>query len=146
MIKKMITFHRKEMNTMRVCAGQCRYLLCIYHLEHELSRIRCVDVARSLNVTRPSVSKMMKCMVEMDLVYPDYCESVKLTAKGREIAKQFNTDYDLIYLFFRKILRLPPDEAKDHAYLFLSTFPEHTIKKLCSSTNRTLEQANHRKK
>ncbi|MDE7122276.1 MAG: metal-dependent transcriptional regulator [Oscillospiraceae bacterium] len=125
---------------MKICASQCRYLLCIYHLEQEHARIRCADIARNLGVTRPSVSKMMKCMVSMELVHPDYCESVRLLPKGREFAEQFRADYDLVYLFFRRILRLPSQEARDHAYLFLSTFPEHTIKKLCSSTSRTLKQ------
>lgn len=128
---------------MNLCAGQCRYLLCIYRLEHDktIPRIRCVDIARDLNVTRPSVSKMIKCMVRMELVEPDYCEAVILTPKGREIAEKFNTDYDLIYAFFRKILRLSSQEAKEHAFLFLTTFPESTVKKLCNSTSRTLEKA-----
>lgn len=127
---------------MNLCTGQCRYLLCIYRLEHDrtVSRIRCVDIARDLNVTRPSVSKMIKCMVRMELVEPDYCDAVVLTPKGREIAEQLNTDYDLTYAFFRKILRLSSQESKEHAFLFLTTFPESTVKKLCSSTSRTLEK------
>ena len=45
---------------MELCAGQCRYLLCIYQLEHDRKRIRCVDIANDLGVTRPSVSKMSR--------------------------------------------------------------------------------------
>ena len=125
---------------MELCAGQCRYLLCIYRLEREKSRIRCVDIANDLGVTRPSVSKMMKCMVRMELIDPDYCEAVQLTEKGREIAENFNADYDLTYAFFRRILKLSPVEAKDHAFLFLSTFPNSTVQKLGRVTTRTLER------
>lgn len=123
---------------MNLCAGQCRYLLSIYRLQNQKDRIRCVDVARDLGVTRPSVSKMMKCMVRMELIEPDYCENVILTAQGREIAETFNADYELVYAFFRKILRLTPIESKEQAFLFLSTFPETTVKRLCSSTSKTL--------
>jgi len=129
---------------MELCAGQCRYLLCIYRLEREKTRIRCVDIANDLGVTRPSVSKMMKCMVRMELIEDDYVEAVRLTPKGREIAETFNKDYDLTYLFFRKVLRLSTTEAKDHAFLFLSTFPEGTVKKLGSVTSRTLERVRAR--
>ena len=124
---------------MELCAGQYRYLLCIYRMEHEKNRIRCVDIANDLGVTRPSVSKMMKCMIRMELVEPDYCESVRLTKMGREIAEHFNEDYDITYAFFRRILKLSPAESKDNAFLFLSTFPSNTVKKLGSVTSRSLE-------
>ena len=130
---------------MRLCAGQYRYLLCIYRLQAENARTRCVDIATDLGVTRPSVSKMMKCMVRMELVEPDYNESVRLTEQGRRLAEQLNGDYDLTYAFFRRILRLSPAEAKEHAFLFLSDFPEGTVKKLSSITSRSLEAARRRK-
>ncbi len=124
---------------MELCAGQYRYLLCIYRMGHERNRIRCVDIANDLGVTRPSVSKMMKCMVRMELIEPDYCEAVRLTPIGREIAEHFNEDYDITYAFFRRILKLTPAESKENAFLFLSTFPENTVKKLGTVTSRSLE-------
>jgi Mn-dependent DtxR family transcriptional regulator len=124
---------------MELCAGQYRYLLCIYRLEKNKNRIRCVDVANDLGVTRPSVSKMMKCMVRMELIEPDYCEAVRLTPTGREIAEHFNQDYDITYAFFRRILKLNAAEAKESAFLFLSSFPESTVRKLGNVTKRSLE-------
>lgn len=126
---------------MNLCAGQYRYLLCIYRLQQARKRIRCVDIAADLGVTRPSVSKMIKCMVRMELVEPEYCEAVRLTPQGRELAGRLNADYDLTYAFFRRILRLTPAEAKEHAFLFLSDFPDATVKKLGSITSRSLELA-----
>lgn len=126
---------------MELCAGQYRYLLSIYRMESEKSRIRCVDIANDLGVTRPSVSKMMKCMVRMELIEPDYCEAVRLTKLGKEIASRFNADYDVTFAFFRKILRLSPAESKESAFLFLSTFPADTVRKLNQVTSRSLEHA-----
>ena len=111
----------------------------------EKRRIRCVDIATELGVTRPSVSKMMKCMVRMELVEPEYQESVRLTQKGLEIAEQGSSDFDAVYSFFRRILRLPPAQAKEHAFLFLSDFPQHTVQKLSSLTERSLESARRRR-
>ena len=126
---------------MHICTGQYRYLLCIYRLQKEKKRIRCVDIADDLGVTRPSVSKMMKCMVRMELVEPEYCEAVRLTPQGFALAEQLNENYDLTYAFFRRILRLPPEDAKEHAFLFLSDFPDATVRKLGSLTSRSLELA-----
>ena len=126
---------------MHICTGQYRYLLCIYRLQKEKKHIRCVDIATDLGVTRPSVSKMMKCMVRMELVEPEYCEAVRLTPQGFALAEQLNENYDLTYAFFRRILRLPPADAKEHTFLFLSDFPDATVRKLGSLTSRSLELA-----
>ncbi len=126
---------------MQLCAGQYRYLLCIYRLQRDKGRIRCVDIATDLGVTRPSVSKMMKCMLRMELVEPEYCEAVRLTPRGVELAEKLDVDYEMTYAFFRRILRLPPGEAKEHAFLFMSDFPENTVKKLAALTNRSMEIA-----
>ena len=126
---------------MQLCAGQYRYVLCIYRLQRDKGRIRCVDIATDLGVTRPSVSKMMKCMLRMELVEPEYCEAVRLTPRGVELAEKLDVDYEMTYAFFRRILRLPPGEAKEHAFLFMSDFPENTVKKLAALTNRSMEIA-----
>ncbi len=129
---------------MNICAGQYRYLLCIHRLQQEHRRVRCVDIAAELGVSRPSVSKMMKCMVRTDLVEPDYSEAVCLTAKGQQAAALLGENYDLTYAFFRRILRLSPAEAKEHAFQFITDFPPSTVKKLAGITSRSLELARKR--
>ncbi len=130
---------------MELCAGQYRYLLSIYRLQQEKKLIRCVDIANDLSVTRPSVSKMMKCMVRMELIEPDYCDAVRLTEKGIAIAEKYNSNYDMVYAFFRRMMRLSPDEAKEHAFLFLSTFPQPTVRKLSEIMQRSIEASRRRK-
>ncbi len=130
---------------MELCTGQYRYLLSIYRLTREKRRIRCVDIAADLGVTRPSVSKMMKCMVRMELVKPDYCEAVCLTPKGLELAEKYNEDFDMVYAFFRRILHLSPSEAKEHAFQFLSTFPQTTVHRLSDVMQKSLEASKHKK-
>ncbi len=124
---------------MTLCAGQYRYLLSIYRLQQEHKQIRCVDIANDLGVTRPSVSKMMKCMVRMELVEPDYCQAVQLTPKGVELAVKSNSNYDMVYAFFRRMMQLPHDEAKEHAFLFLSTFPDTTSRRLAEIMQKSIE-------
>ena len=77
----------------------------------------------------------------VELVEPEYCEAVRLTPRGVELAEKLDVDYEMTYAFFRRILRLPPGEAKEHAFLFMSDFPENTVKKLAALTNRSMEIA-----
>lgn len=130
---------------MEICAGQCRYLLSIYRLEKKMRHIRCVDIANDLGVSRPSVSKMMKCMVRMELIHPDYGEAVRLTQRGRELAVQMNQSYDMIYAFFRRTIRLSTAEAKEHTFQFLTAFPESTSRRLAEVMRRRIEAASRRK-
>lgn len=56
---------------MKLCAGQYKYLLTVYELSKTLKTVRSVDIANSLSVTRPSVSKMLKCMARLELIEPE---------------------------------------------------------------------------
>jgi Mn-dependent DtxR family transcriptional regulator len=132
---------KERKRPMDICTGQYRYLLSIYRLSKEKRRIRCVDIAADLGVTRPSVSKMMKCMVRMELVEPEYCEAVRLTPLGLELAEKYHSDYDMVYLFFRRMLRLTPAEAKDHAFQFLTAYPHSTVRRLSEVMQRSMDAA-----
>ena len=66
---------------MKLCAGQCKYLIVLYHLCHENSIVKSVDIANTLSVTRPSVSRMLKCMANLGLINQDYSSNVSLTEK-----------------------------------------------------------------
>ena len=115
---------------MALCPSQYRYLLAIYELTQQHNSIRCVDVANHLSVTRPSVSKMMKCMVNSGLVEPDYCKNITLTKMGLHLAQEYSANPAMLYAFFHRMLKLPPEEAQAQTMLFLSTFPLETSKKL----------------
>ena len=130
---------------MKLCTGQCRYLLSIYRLTQERRFVRCVDISNDLHVTRPSVSKMMKCMMRMELIESDYSDSVRLTPYGSELAERMNRDYDMIEMFFSRILRLSPEDAKEHTFLFLSSYPESTSHRLAETMKKSLEASRRRK-
>lgn len=91
---------------MKLCAGQCRYLIALYHLSETNHVVRSVDIANTLSVTRPSVSRMLKCMARLEFIEPDYSASVKLTDKGRETARRLAKDFHDVNAFFTDILRL----------------------------------------
>lgn len=125
---------------MKLCAGQYKYLLTVYELSRTLKVVRSVDIANSLSVTRPSVSRMLKCMSRLELINPDYASSVVLTDLGRETAKKLSVNFDMINKFFTEILKLDERSAYEQSILFLSTFPETTTEKLAAITRNTIKK------
>ena len=62
------------------------YIKVIYELGGEKQRIGTKSIARSLNISLPSVSEMIKKLVKEDYVEYQLYKGVKLTEKGREKA------------------------------------------------------------
>ena len=119
---------------MKLCAGQCRYLITLYQLSRKRRVVRSVDIANTLSVTRPSVSRMLKCMVRLELINPDYSSSVQLTDKGKETAVRLSENYRDVYAFFFDILKLDENQANDQSIQFLASFPEYTVEKMAAVT------------
>ncbi len=128
---------------MDLCAGQLRYLLCIYRLQKKGHEIHCVDVAEYMGVSRPSVTKMMKCMVSKHLIRDNYGTSIRLTTEGMRIAMKYDENYELVHAFFYRMMRLSPEQSRDQTLLFLSTFPIDTSDRLATVMKKTLDH--HRK-
>lgn len=130
---------------MKLCAGQCRYLIALYHLSSINHIVRSVDIANTLSVTRPSVSRMLKCMARLEFIEPDYSASVRFTEKGRETAERLAKDFNDINAFFTEILKLDKDSAYNQSIQFLASFPEHTVERLSAVTRNTLEKRKRKK-
>ena len=122
---------------MKLCAGQYKYLLTVYELSKTLKTVRSVDIANSLSVTRPSVSKMLKCMARLELIEPEYATSVIMTDLGKETAKNLSVN---INTFFTEILKLDEHSAHEQSILFLASFPETTVEKLSAITRNTIKK------
>ena len=58
---------------MKHCAGQIKYLVAIKELSDTEEYVRCVTISRHLGVSRPSVSKMLRCLANCGYVYEDFC-------------------------------------------------------------------------
>lgn len=125
---------------MKLCAGQYKYLLTVYELSKTLKTVRSVDIANSLSVTRPSVSKMLKCMARLELIEPEYATSVIMTDLGKETAKNLSVNFNTINMFFTEILKLDEHSAHEQSILFLASFPETTVEKLSAITRNTIKK------
>ncbi|MBQ8181318.1 MAG: metal-dependent transcriptional regulator [Ruminococcus sp.] len=126
---------------MKQCAGQIKYLSAIKELSETTDSLRCVHIARYLGVSRPSVSKMLRCLANSGLVYEDYCNSVVLTPEGRAAVGEIFSSYGEIYTFFHSFLKLPHEEAHEQALRFISEFPKDTCERLRKIVKNTVRKA-----
>ncbi len=79
------------------------YLKKILILQNKNGRVRAVDVASSLGITKPSVSLAMKKLRESGMIYLDEGGFICLTDKGKSLAEQVNKKHTLLTKFLTRI-------------------------------------------
>lgn len=127
---------------MKHCAGQIKYLIAIKELMDDDEYVKSVSIARHLGVSRPSVSKMLRCLSNSGLVYEDYYNSVVLTPEGERAVNELFSTFGEVYTFFSKFLKLPHDEAHAQAIKFVTEFPQDTCERLRAIVRRTMKKKN----
>ena len=106
------------------------YLRATYHLMEENNEVRSVDLADYLNVTKPSVSEMLKELNKDGLIgYKPYSK-VKLTRKGHNIAQKLTSKHRIIESFLKNMLRVNAKKIHDEAHRLEHAFSDISIKKL----------------
>jgi Mn-dependent DtxR family transcriptional regulator len=125
---------------MKHCAGQIKYLVAIKELTDIDEYVRCVNISKHLGVSRPSVSKMLRCLANSGLVYEDFCNSVVLTPEGEKAVNEIFSSFKEVYTFFHKFLKLPEAEAHEQAIRFITDFPHDTCERLKGLVRRTLKK------
>lgn len=73
---------------MALTASMENYLKTIRLLKQNLGTVRCMDVAREMGVTLPSVSRAVKELVRMKHVTRGTDGSICLTSSGEQIADE----------------------------------------------------------
>lgn len=79
------------------------YLECILILNKTESSVRSIDIARRIGVTKPTVSSMIKKLLENNYINIDDDKYITLTDKGLEKAKKVYEKHLMLGGFLRKI-------------------------------------------
>ena len=91
------------------------YLATVYVLEKRSGHAHVTEIAKVLNVSKPSVTKAMKYMIENELVDKEPYGSITLTEKGRKAAERIYRNHILITRFLEKTLNMKPEDAANDA-------------------------------
>lgn len=91
------------------------YLETIYLLEQDHGHAHVVDIAKQLDVSKPSVTKAMKLLKSRGLIHKEAYGTITLTNEGRARSEKIYHDHQLISLFLEHSLELSSDEASENA-------------------------------
>lgn len=114
----MFTAHRED------------YLRGLYILEEEKGEIKSIDLAKYLDVSKPSVSEMARELNKEGLISYKKYSKLKFTPKGRKIAQKLTSKHRLIELFLKKILKLGSKSIHEEAHRLEHAFSDESIEKL----------------
>lgn len=103
-------------------SSSTRYLLAIYQLSDGGAAVRSVDIANMLQVSRASVVKSLKKLVEEDLIRKEYYGNIQLTPLGVRESNRIYTEFTLLFAYFSQCLALPDDYARNDAVSALCHF------------------------
>ena len=106
------------------------YIRGIYILEEEKKEIKSIDLAHYLNVSKPSVSEMVRELNKEGLISYKKYSRLKFTAKGRRIAKNLTSKHRLIELFLKKVLNVNPKNIHPEAHRLEHAFSDESIEKI----------------
>lgn len=111
------------------------YLECILMLSEKQSDVHSIDIARSLEVTKPSVSIAMKKLREQKLITVNTNGSIKLTKAGKKIADSTYAKHKLLKAVLIKI-GVEEQTAEDEACLIEHVISDDTYEKLLKAINK----------
>ena len=94
---------------MELTANQIRYLLTIKKIGDEKHVIRSIDIANEFDYSRASVHKMIKCLVDENLIEKEYYRTIKITPLGAKTARAYLKKYNKVKEALKPVIKLKKD-------------------------------------
>ncbi len=103
------------MPNLKISASIEDYLETIYEHLESAHKIKAVDIAKKLNVSRASVTEALQKLAHKEYIIYEKKHPIELTEKGIEIAKNVIHKHRILCDFFVKILKIEKEEAEINA-------------------------------
>ena len=106
------------------------YVETIYRLESERRVARVKEIAATLHVSSPAVTKTVKSLAELNLVKYEPYGVVTLTEEGRRIGRDLLLRYHATEDFLQSVLGVAPELAEEVADSFEHHMPASVLCRL----------------
>lgn len=123
---------------MELTNSQEEYIKTIYILSKTEKEIRVTDIAKRLEITKPSVNRAMKNLKDIKLLNYEAYGKINLTKEGEKIAKEILKREDVLKLFLNKILDIEEKKAENEAISMKHVISQETEEKLEKFINKVL--------
>ena len=124
---------------MKLTNSQEEYIKTIYLLEKNKQKVRVTDIAKKMNITKPSVNKALKILKELQLINYEVYGDINLTKDGQEQAKEIIKKQDILETFLIGILEIEKEQAQEEAKAIKYAMSKESINKLDSYISKILE-------
>ncbi|MEO0079741.1 MAG: metal-dependent transcriptional regulator [candidate division WOR-3 bacterium] len=132
---------KTHINRTRPLGQSCEdYLEAILVLERKGKVVRVRDVARFLEVSRPSVVAALAGLQKKGLVEHEHYGGVELTARGRALASAIDRRHRLIEDFLRDVLGVSDRVAAQDACRLEHALSAETAERLAALVRRLKRQ------
>lgn len=119
-----------------------RYLLAIYELGKDSPDVGIQDVAKALNCSKASVTKMMGTLMDMGLLVREKYGKIYLTDTGFLLAKDLLRCVETIQVRFPALgLELTAEETQELIYIMVVNLPEHCRNRLAGRVKTAQNEA-----
>ena len=106
------------------------YLRAMYHLMEEHETVKSVEVADYLDITKPSVSEMLKNLDKDGFIQYKKYSKIHFTQKGLNTAKNLTASHRIIESFLKDTLKINPQNIHNEAHKLEHAFSHESIEKL----------------
>ena len=124
----------------QLAGAQIKYFHVIYKAQKDGIRVRSVDIARELGVTKASVSRMLKSLTDTGLLAIREHGDIMLTPKGICEGITIYEKVSKVYDFFSKYLELEASDAINSTYSFVCGFSDDCVSKLLDKEWDTVQK------
>ena len=124
---------------MNLTVSQEEYLKTIYILSKTEKEIRVTDIAKKLEITKPSVNRAIKSLKNLNLLNYETYGNINLTKEGEKVSQEIIKKEDLLKLFLINVLGVEKDKATKEANAMKHALSEEKKKKMEEYVNKILE-------
>lgn len=124
------------MTNVKLSASIEDYLETIYEQLEKSNRIKAIDIAKKLNVSRASVTEALQKLAQKEYIIYEKNHPIALTEKGNEIAKEVMHKHRILCDFFTKILKIDYEEAEINACRIEHVITKNAFDKIYEMVNK----------
>lgn len=122
-----------------ISANKEKYLLEIYNNQDEEGYTRVSDLARSLQISIPSVSKMAKKLKDDEFIEFQRYKTIKLTEKGEDVCKRLLENRHILVRFLQ-FIGMDEEKVENEVKIIESAMSPYMINKIDCFLKTTMSE------
>ncbi len=115
--------------TKKITSTSCKYLYTMLKLDPDNTGVHCIDIAKELNCSKPSVHNLMTKLIANGYVDMPLYKEASLTEKGRTAAEKITVYYNKLTVILKDAIPVLEDNF-DAVFALIETMPNEILEKL----------------